>query len=84
MRRFPVRVLSVALLALALSVLPTMAAQASPWAVSPLQAGWLAKAELFLVRAWVRWSPAELEASSAITPESEARLKEGATIDPIG
>ena len=84
MRRFPVRVLSVALLAFALSVLPAVAAQASPWAVSPLQGGWFAKAELLLTRAWVRWSAGERDASRAVQRNHGDHQKDSAVIDPDG
>ena len=85
MRRFPVRVVSVVALALALSVLPAMAAQASPWAVSPLQGGWFVKAELLLARAWARWAPVVAqEAPEAVAPRGRSLLKEGAVADPNG
>ena len=84
MRRFPVRVVSVVLLALSLSVLPAMAAQASPWAVSPLQGGWFAKVELLLARAWARWAPEAEEVPAVVTPLGRSLLKEGTLIDPDG
>jgi hypothetical protein len=70
---------------LALSVLPTLAAQASPWAVSPFGGGWLAKVELVLMRGWMRWAPVvPQEVPEAVAPQGRSLLKEGASLDPDG
>jgi hypothetical protein len=79
MRRFPVRGLSVLVLVLALSVLPTVAAHAAPWSVVPLDGGWWAKVAQVLVRLVPVPDPAATDPG----PDDD-HAEDTAVIDPNG